>query len=277
MANMKFKTMKAYRKFMIYGIVVFTAIFASCEDDVESNAGNAAIAITQNEQSIKAPGNGQFKTTVYTSEQVTVAAALNAAELKSLTVTKTVNLAVDTQFGQNGTLTVNLSSFTSAYAFSYTGPTSEIGKLVAFTFRAEKKDGTVLTSDLTVNVTLSPRDNLPTKRWNWKSRLWTDGGNLEDIKECEKDNYFLFNADGSMSAQYGAPGCPQDLVVYYTWVLSDDEKTLTITRNGDPAMQVCRVKVLTTERLDIEMDYDLSIFGLSTEETFLYKLEAAPR
>lgn len=259
-----------------------SAFFASCEDDTETNADDLSLPLSVAGSNIKAPGNGQYRLNTLSAENVAVTAAIASADVRSFTITKKVNLVADPTFGQNGVLTVNPSSFGDEYVFNYLAPTSDIDKLVGFTFHVEKNDGSVLESDLTLVVTLSPRDNIPTKRWVWKSKIWVDADNAEDIKECEKDNYYLFNPDGTMSIKFGnntgTAGCDFDAFIeYYTWVLSDDEKTLTLTRNSDPSTEVYRVKTLTTERMEIEIDYDLSVFGLSTEETFLFKLEAAPR
>jgi hypothetical protein len=275
--------MRSYRQLIIYGIVaVSAAFFASCEEDTETNADDLSIPLTAGDQSIKAPGKGQYRMNALSTDNVTVKAQVPSSAVRSFTITKKVNLVVDPQYGQNGVLTVDPASFDSEYTFNYTTLTTDIDKLVGFTFRVEKTDGSIEESDLTLVVTLSPRDNIPTKRWIWKSKIWVDGGNLEDIKECEKDNYYLFNPDGTMSINFGtntgSGSCNLDaLIEYYTWELSEDEKTMTMTRNSDPNTEVYRVKTLTTEKLDLEIDYDLSVFGLSSEETFLFKLEAAPR
>lgn len=263
-----------------------SAFFASCEDDTESNADDLSLPLSvAGGSNIKAPGNGQYRLNTLSAENVAVTAAIASAEVRSFTITKKVNLVADPTFGQNGVLTVNPSSFSAEYVFNYLAPTSDIDKLVGFTFHVEKTDGSILESDLTLVVTLSPRDNIPTKRWNLKSKIWVDGGNLEDLKDCEKDNYYLFNADMTATQKYGANACTTGCDGCWqesTWELSEDEKTFTIKLYNlfapdQTRTDVYRVKTLTTERLEIEIDYDLSVFGLSTEETFLFKLEAAPK
>jgi hypothetical protein len=275
--------MRSYRQLFIYGIVaVSAAFFASCEDDTATNAGDLSLPLTAASGSIKAPGKGQYRISTISAENVAVTAAVASAEVRSFTITKKVNLAVDQTFGQNGVLTVSPSSFSSEYAFNYTATTTDVDQLIGFTFRVEKTDGSIQESDLTVVVTLSPRDNLPRRRWELKSLLWVNGDNLEAIQDCEKDNYYLFNTDKTLALRYGVNACTagcDGCWVEDTWELSDDEKTFTIKLHDafNPAntrTDVYRVKTLTTEKLELEIDYD---FGGPTLDTFLYVYAAAPR
>ena len=270
--------------------VLFSAVtlLAGCEDDYESDADDHAILLTHSEEQIKSPGRGQYKLKVLSGEPLEVAAHLGALQpLKSFTITKTVNLDVDERYGTNGVLTVDPGAVNGDYIFQYSPPENDVDQLVGFTFSAEGANGQKIASDLQLVVTLSPRDNLPRKKWLWKSKIWVDGGNVQDIKDCEKDNYYLFNADGSMSLNFGAntgtPGCDFDgFNEYDTWSLSDDEKTFTMVYHSifspdNPQTEIYRVKTLTTEKLELEIDYDLSVFGLSTEETFLFEFTALPK
>jgi hypothetical protein len=269
-------------------VLAVAALSISCEEDYESDADDQSIPLSHSEQQIKAPGRGQYKLKVLSGETLAVSADMTTVmPLKSFTITKTVNLAVDPTYGANGVLTVDAGAVADVYTFEYEPSENDVDQLVGFTLTAEGTDGTKLASDLQLVVTLSPRDNLPRKKWLWKSKIWVDAGNVQDIKECEKDNYYLFNADGTMSLNYGAntgtPGCDFDgFNVYDTWVLSDDEKTFTMVYHSifspdNPQVENYRVKTLTTEKLELEIDYDLSVFGLGTEETFLYEFTALPK
>lgn len=280
--------MKIYRRFIIYGFLfIMAAGFVACEEDeIESNSNDPSLPLTAGGEDIKIPGRGQYEFAVLSGTDALVTAHVPSSEITSLTITKTVNLEVDPSFGQNGTLTVDPSSFDSEYEFVYTAPASDFNQLVGFTFMAEKTDGSTMVSDLTLVVNLSPRDNIPFRRWNLVSRLWVDAGNAEDLKECEKDNYYLFNADGTMSLNYGTDTGTGDCAfdgfkVYDTWELSEDEKILTLTRHdafsGEVETEVYRVILLTNEEFQFEIDLDLSVFGLSSEETFRYFLEAGPK
>src|SRR3989337_1114198 len=284
MSKTKFKQMKIYQVCLRYVLVGFAgaALLMSCEEDYETNADDPSILLTYPDQQIKAPGYGQYRLKALSGEQVDVTAHLaSIAPVKSFTVTKTVNLVVDPSFGNNGVLTVNAGAVSDEYIFQYAPLESDIDQLVGFTFAVEGNNGAQMTSDLQLVVTLSPRDNLPRRKWLWKSKIHVDGGNVQDIKECEKDNYYLFNSDGTMSLNYGAntatPGCDFDgFNVYDPWSLSADGKEFimiyhSIFSPDSPQTETYRVKTLTTEKLEVEIDYDLSWLGLSTEETFLYE------
>ncbi len=279
--------MKVYQVWLRYVLVVFTgaAFLMSCEDDYETNSDDSSILLTYPDQQIKAPGHGQYRLKALSGEQVDVTAHLaSIAPLQSFTVTKTINLAIDPSFGNNGVLTVNAGGVGDEYTFQYAPLESDIDQLVGFTFDAEGNNGARMTSDLQLVVTLSPRDNLPRRKWLWKSKIWVDGDNVQDIKECEKDNYYLFNNDGTMSLNYGtntgSGSCNLDvLTVYDSWSLSDDESEFVMVRHSiftpdTPETETYRVKTLTTEKLELEIDYDLSWAGAGTEETFLFEFTA---
>ena len=290
MSKTKFKQMKIYHVWLRYVLVVFAgAVFLmSCEDDYETNADDPSILLTYSDQQIKAPGYGQYRLKALSGEKVDVAANLSSiAPVKSFTITKTVNLTIDPSYGNNGVLSVDAGTVGTDYIFQYSPLESDIDQLVGFTFAAEGNNGVRMTSDLQMVVTLSPRDNLPRRKWLWKSKIHVDGGNVQDIKECEKDNYFLFNSNATMSLNYGAntatPGCDFDgFNVYDTWSLSEDGKEFIMIYNSifspdNPQTEKYRVKTLTTEKLEVEIDYDLSWLGLSTEETFLFEFTAIPK
>lgn len=282
--------MKISRVSLRYLLTIFSlaALLISCEDDYESDADDQAIPLTHNEQLIKTPGRGQYKLRALSGETLEVTAHMTSvAPFNSLTITKTTNLVVDPSYGNNGVLTVDAGSISDEYLFQYVPGEDDVDQLIGFTFQVQGTDGTLQASDLQLVVTLSPRDNLPRKKWLWKSKIWVDAGNAQDIKECEKDNFYLFNSDGTMSINFGAntgtPGCDFDgFNVYDTWSLSDDEKTFTMVYHSifspdSPQTEIYRVKTLTTEKLELEIDYDLSVFGLGTEETFLFEFTALPK
>lgn len=290
-AIQKFKKIKIVQLSRRYMLVVFSiaALLSSCEDDdYTSDADDPAIPLTHAAQEIKAPGHGQYKLKALSGEPLQVSANMaTVSPLTSFTITKTVNLAVDQAYGNNGVLTVDAGSVGDEYVFQYEPSENDVDQLVGFTFTAEGTDGTQLTSDLQLVVTLSPRDNLPRKKWLWKSKIWVDKDNTQDIKECEKDNYYLFNSDGTMSLNFGTntgtPGCDFDgFNVYDTWSLSEDGTTFTMVYHSifapdSPQTENYRVKTLTTEKVELEIDYDLSWLGEGTEETFLFEFTALPK
>lgn len=271
--------MKNYRKYIFS--ILFAAVIISCEDSYESDAGDPALLLTADSE-IKAPGRGQYRMHAETGTDVLITASV-PEDVQSLTITKTMNLETDASFASNGILSATPSG--SVYQFLYVPIEADIDQLIGFTFRGISSDGSAITSDLTLVVTLSPRDNLPKRKWLFKSKIWVDLDNAQDIKECEKDDYWYFNADGTVTINYGlntgAGDCGFDgFNVYDSWVLSEDEKTFTLVYHSlfNPAQittDVYRVKSLTVDKIELEIDLDLSwIPGLTAEETFIYEYDA---
>src|SRR5690606_23637297 len=128
-------------------------MFTGCEDDIPSNSNEQAIPLRTAEGSdLKAPGRGQYALEALSGDEVSVLVDIPSSSVRSLTITKTVNLEVDPTFGENGVLTVP-ASYGDAYTFTYAPPVSDIDQLVGFTFTAERSDGLSITSDLTLIVT----------------------------------------------------------------------------------------------------------------------------
>lgn len=267
-------------------LVVFVAgSFIACDDsDYESDAGKMALPLTVADTSVQAAGYGQYKVRVLSGTEVNIGLDLTALQSASaLTVTKTVNAQVDETFGNGGTMDLNINGNNGQY--TYTALVDDVDQLIGLTFTATDQNGVELSSDLTLIVTVSPRDNIPRKKWAWTSRIWVDGGNAEDIKECEKDNYFLFNADSTITVNYGANTAAGDcafdgFTVYDKWYLTEDEQYFVIESHGlfdpTPKVETYKVEVFDTEVIKMSIDIDLSVFGLSTEETFLYEYSARP-
>jgi hypothetical protein len=171
------------------------------------------------------------------------------------------------------------------YDFTYNTLSTDVDQLIGFTFEAVNAAGSTEVSDLNLQVTLSPRDNIPQRKWNLTSILQLTDKNKEVINDCEKDNSVLFNQDGTLAFLYGKDtgtgNCQFDgFNVYDKWVLSEDQKTFTITYHGlfNPATTVdtYTVRSLTTEELKLELTVDLSVFGAGIE-TFLYTYKAGPK
>jgi hypothetical protein len=292
MSKMNFKKLKMYQAGLRYILIAFTGAFllGACEDENGTDADDPAVPLSVSGASVKAPGRGQYRLQTLSGDEVQIAANLASLEsLKSFTITKTVNLSVDPNFGSNGVLTVDASAVDAEYLFKYKPPTTDIDQLVAFAFRAETTSGTLITSDLQLVVTLSPRDNLPRRKWLWTAKVWVDGGDVPDFKDCEKDNYYLFNADGTVALNFGTKtgvpgsGCDYDAFnEYETWSLSEDEKELVIISHSIfspdlPKIETYRVKTLTTEKLELEIEYNLTDFGLGSEETYMFQFTAQPK
>lgn len=271
--------MKNYRQY-IY-CLLFLIVAISCDDNYESDASNPGLPLTS-DVDIKAPGRGQYSLHALSGEDVTVKATLPAG-VTSLTITKKVNLENDIAFGSNGVLTPTVSG--SEYQFIYTPVESDIDQLVGFTFTGKGSDGSEVSSDLTLIVTLSPRDNIPKRKWAFKSKIWVTQGDAENIKSCETDDVWYFNADGSVTVDYGTDTAAGDCAfdgfnAYDSWELSEDETTFTLVYHnifsGAVTTDVYTVSKLTVDALELQIDIDLSWLDptLSDHERFVYKYAA---
>lgn len=281
--------MKSLNLFLKYGFfigVVFA--FASCEPDEQGPedfyVNDGFQVVLSAERTI---GNGQYRARAESGDIVNIdVVSESKSDLTKLKITKTVNLEVDPTFGNNGIVEVGASGSRFEYSFSYAADTIDIDQLVGFTFEATNVAGEVEVSDLNLIVTLSPRDNLPRRRWALTSILHVNEGNTEVINDCEKDNSILLNADSTMVMDYGTDtgtgSCAFDgFNVYTKWYLSEDEKTFVWEYYGifspdNTVVETLVVKTLTTEQLGLELTVDLTVLGLGVE-TFLYIYEARPR
>lgn len=198
---------------------------------------------------------------------------------KELVITKGVNLQPDNVFGVRSVTPVATGDHTYEYVFEYTLSPDETDKLVGFNFRLTDNQGRSVEKDLTVNTTPGPAEIIFTRKWLLTSKFWESAG-AEDIKDCEKDDVYTYNRDSTMSLGYGASACSLDgLNIYDHWELSEDEKTLTMEYYNvfNPAQRTIErynVRSISTERIVMDITLDLSVFGLSDQEVFVYTLEA---
>lgn len=283
--------MKSITKYLKYTLLLMAVfVYYQCtENDNETVIDDPQITM----DAPTSPGHAQYKVAVESGYDVTVPLSItSSSNLKSVKVTKTLNLEVDPSFGDNGTQTILSSTGESTYdyTFTYMPSTEDVDQLVGFTFEAENENGNSSQSDLTLVVTLSPRDNLPRRRWNLTSVLWVnnaDTPNLESINDCEKDNSMLLNADGTMSMDYGTDtgsgSCAYDgLTEYDSWELTDNDQYFLRTSHGVFTPDVFTVdtfvvRTLTVEEFAIEQTVDLTVFGLGPDEKFLYVYKAGPK
>lgn len=269
-------------------LILLTLLLAGCEPEAQgpedyTDHDNFTVKLSAG----KSIGPGQYTQKVQSGNEVTVAVQVQSpAQLKELQIIKTVNLEVDPSFGTNGTMVISAMGNSFDYAFQYTPAVADVDQLVGFTFKAVNAAGGAETSDLTVVVTLSPRDNLSRRRWALAS-VYHVNANEEAIKECEKDNSMLLNADSTVVVVYGSDtgtgDCSFDgFNVYTEWYLSEDEKQFTRKYYGifSPETVVTEefeVVTLTVDKLVLKQVLDLSALGLSTEETFLFTYVATAR
>lgn len=284
MKTRKYPVMKKISSACLLVLVVAMGIIACDDSDYQSDAANPGLPLTVADTSVQAPGYAQYKLRALSGTEVTIGVDLSAlSTVSSLTVTKTVNAAPDASFGTNGTQDLSVNNGASSFNFTYTTLVSDVDQLIGLTFKATDQNGTSISSDLTLIVEVSPRDNIPTKKWAWTDKVWVDGGNAPDLKDCEKDNFFYFNADSTITVDYGANTAAGDcafdgFTVYDKWYLTEDEQFFVIESHGlfdpTPVVETYRVEKLTTEVMQLSIDLDLSFFGLSAEETFMYEYSA---
>jgi hypothetical protein len=280
--------MKKFKIFRI-GLMLCLPLVLSCEaDDAQGpedyfDQGDFIIELDAQ----KSPGKGQYRTVLQSDETLTVSVHVKTdQDLESLKIKKTVNLEVDESFGNGGTLEVQASGSSFDYQFAYEPTVADVDELVGFTFTAVTDAGKTQTSDLTTVVTLSPLDNLVTKKWVWTSIKHVNEDNEEVINDCEKDNAFLFNADGTMSIDYGAitgtGNCGFDgLTPYANWHITEDGEFFVMEKYNvftPDIIQEERYEIVTlsVDQLQLSLEIDLTVLGLGIE-TFLYTFKPEPK
>ena len=197
---------------------------------------------------------------------------------KSVTMYKTINLVKDATFGGTGTVTAvpeDKGNNNYEYHFNYQLQGDEVDKLVGINFRFEDSKGITAEKDLTVNTTTSGQQIIYSRRWQLISRMWTSvSPAAEDMKGCEKDDIFSWNADSTYNVQFGTSACTYDgFNVFDRWELSEDEKTLTQVYHSlfDPSAittETYTVKTLTRDKIVLVQLIDLTVFGLTDKEVF---------
>lgn len=270
--------MKKYYYVLSFVAIVASMVYTSCKkDEIDTSIPQISLPTDY--------------VTGKSGQELTLTVDISAPNgISSLIITKGVNLKEDKTFGTNGVLKVTPTTTgakTMQYTFKYTYRADEVDKLVGINFRVEDASGKASEKDLTINTTVSGAQLLYSYRWNIKSRMWILTPPVEDLKNCEKDDYFTFNADGTMAKHYGTNtgtgDCGFDgFNVYTSWSLSPDEKELTIKYASlfDPSQVTTEkytVKSLTRDRMVLSITYDLTIFGLSDKELFEFTYDSSPK
>jgi hypothetical protein len=206
-------------------------------------------------------------------ESASVVATVTApGGFKELRVTKYLGTTVDASFGTAGTQTVTTVPFTLNYDLGEEGLTTP----VRFNFEAEDDKGKTGDADLIITTEPSVRYLLTSFNWQWKSKMGkclAADPEEELIEECEKDNVYIFNEDGSMTIDYGAltgsggGTCDFDgLKPPASWTLSADEGQLTITSvnvfdPNDVQVEVYNITDFSFTSIKSTQTVDLTVFG----------------
>lgn len=276
--------MKTMENLFKYSLMLLTFVtFTGCSSDDEGGTP-ATLDLSLSGEGVENAGADLYEYQVETGNVVSVIVNVDSsADLEDLEISKTVNNQLDDSFGTNGTMTVPASGSDLTYTFNYTPVEGDVDQLVNFTFDAATTTGVTESADLTVTVTLSPIDNLTRRRWMKTSIYWVNGEE-EGIRECEKDDSWILNEDGSMTIDFGEDTgtgeCELDgLTDWNRWEI--DEEEMTFTRFGEDIftgaekVEEYDIEELTTEEMVLSNTLDMTAFGYSDSESFTYSFEAA--
>lgn len=215
-----------------------------------------------------------------TGQQIQATLIINAPNgFKKLETSKTINLV--SAFGVTSVTPQDLGNNQFKYVFNYTYQSDEVDKLVGINFRFEDAKGNVVEKDLTVNTEASGTQKIYSRTWKLVSKLWVTKTPVEEnITECEKDNRTNWRRDSTILINYGASGCLFDgFNIFDQWYLSTDEQTFTqIYHSVFDATKITvekyKVTSLTPDKLVMEIAYDLTAFGFTDKEIFVFTYEA---
>ncbi len=280
--------MKLFNRMFKYAAVLTAlAIFSGCSE--EEDQPDQSIDITLSAEDLETSSPGEYRYQVESGNEVNISARIQSTVgLSSMVITKTVNNIIDESYGTNGTATVDVSGNEASFDFAYTPSVDDVDQLVGFNFKGTNSNGAMKEIDLQLVVTLSPIDNLPRRRWLLTS-VFHVNQDEEAIKDCEKDNSMLLNEDGSMVFDFGPDTAQGDcafdgFTVYNKWYITEEDGVQYFNREGygifapeTIVVDTYKIVGLTTEKMEMEQTMDLSDFGESTEETFIFTYVAMPR
>jgi len=275
------------RMFKYTAVLTALAIFSGCSE--EEDQPDQSINITLSAEDLEPSSPGEYRYQVESGNEVNISARIQSTVgLSNMVITKTVNNIIDESYGTNGTTTMDVSGNEASFDFAYTPSVDDVDQLVGFNFKGTNSNGAMKEIDLQLVVTLSPIDNLPRRRWLLTS-VFHVNQDEEAIKDCEKDNSMLLNEDGSMVFDFGPDTAQGDcafdgFTVYNKWYITEEDGVQYFNREGygifapeTIVVDTYKIVGLTTEKMEMEQTMDLSDFGESTEETFIFTYVATPR
>lgn len=238
-----------------------TLVFSGCDKDDEDPVAAPAVSLSATSFTGKV------------GETASVTATVTApGGLKALRITKYLGTDVDPSYGTNGTQEVTTSTFTLNYELTEEG----LQTPVRFNFEAEDNEGQMGDADFIITTELSVKYLITNFNWRWDSKVGKcleSDPETEQIFECEKDNVYIFNEDGTMTIDYGAltgaggGTCEFDgLKPPASWSLTNDESELTITSinvfdPNDVQVEVYRITDFSAAEINSTQTIDLSVFG----------------
>ena len=261
--------MKRYA-ILLYSFICSAFLFSSCKKD----------AADPNLPQLKLyPINVSGKTGQQIMDTLEIQAPYGA---KTLIVSKTINLVQDNVFGLITATPESIGTNLYRYIFTYTYQPEEVDKLVGINFHFEDAKGNAAEKDLTINTTASGAQIIYSHKWKLTSKLWTTVDPIQESEQdCEKDNFNIYHRDSTITIEYGAQACLFDgFNIFDKWTLSADEKTFTQTYHSvfdttKITTEMYNVESLTKDKWVMDIPLDLSAFGLSDHEVFVYTYESA--
>lgn len=253
--------LKNFYFLLLTGLLATAALtFTSCGDDDDPVLA-PTVALSATDFSGK------------TGETASVTATVTApGGLKNLVVTKYIGTDIDANFGTGGSKSVTTLTHTEDYVLSGEGLTSPI----RFNFTAEDNEGQTGSADFIITTEASVSYLLTNFDWQWNSKLGKcldADPETEQILDCEKDNVYSFNGDGTFTLDFGAltgsggGTCDFDgLAIPTTWELSADETILTIsTANAfdptDITSETFTIVDASSTAMNSTQTVDLTAFG----------------
>jgi hypothetical protein len=202
--------------------------------------------------------------------------------IKSLEISKGVNLTPDAAYGVKTVTPAPAGDNKFRYVFYYTLQRAEIDKLVGFNFKLTDNAGRVVEKDLTVHTEANAAEIIYSRKWKLVSKLRiTASPAAEEMDQCGKDNTWNFKKDSTIAVNWGVPGCDlEGLNVYDKWQLSDDEKTFkqeyyNLFNPSQRTVEVFNVRSISSSKLEMDIIFDLSWLGppYTDKEQFVFTWE----
>lgn len=258
-----------------FSLILVTGFFCtlSCKKDTNPDPSLPVVTISTDRITGKA------------AQPITITVTMTAPSgIKSLIITKGLNLVTDSSFGENGIFNAPVSAGSGGsdvYEFHYIVDSIDIDKLVGFNFKLTDQQGRSVEKDLTLTAQTSGALTIYSYKWDYTSRKVVSI-NFEAIENCEKDNLFMYRKDSSTVLDYGLSACVSDSsVTYFKWALSNDETSFTqwYYPKGFPdsvKTETYTVITLTNKKLTLEKTEDLTGVGLSDAEKVQYSYNAVP-
>lgn len=266
---MKTRIIKTVGRLMLLSFlgVIGSILFSSCKkDSVDPNLPSMKLT------PVMVSGK--------TGQQVTATLTIHAPYgAKTLEISKTINLV--SALGVTTVTPASLGDNNYEYVFTYTYQPDEVDKLVGINFHFVDEKGNIVEKDLTINTIASGAQIIYSHTWKLTSKLWkTRNPPEESEQDCEKDNLTYWKRDSSITVAYGAIGCTFDgFNIFDKWTLSEDESLFTQVYHS--VFDITKITVekytvisLTKDKLVMQIALDLSAFGLSKNELFVYTYES---